>query len=127
MLQCYSLRNYPDFASEIGEHDGVAVDLFIGEERFIGKGFGKAMLRSYVLNVVEQNSYSWFAVRRVSAVSRRHRARGGKSATFIRPTDFEGLGLKAELGRHTLDRLGYHGYRRRPACGPEVTSCRRTT
>ncbi|RVG72235.1 GNAT family N-acetyltransferase [Sinorhizobium meliloti] len=52
MLQCYSLRNYPDFASEIGEQDGVAVDLFIGEERFIGKGFGKAMLRSYVLNVV---------------------------------------------------------------------------
>nr|WP_234843417.1 acetyltransferase [Sinorhizobium meliloti] len=32
MLQCYSLRNYPDFASEIGEQDGVAVDLFIGEE-----------------------------------------------------------------------------------------------
>ncbi len=52
MLQCYSLRNYPDFASEIGEQDGVAVDLFIGEERFIGKGFGKAMLRSYVLNAV---------------------------------------------------------------------------
>nr|WP_237350473.1 MULTISPECIES: GNAT family N-acetyltransferase [Rhizobium] len=51
-LQCYLLRDYPEFASEIGEHDGVAVDLFIGDVQFIGRGLGKAMLRSYVLNVV---------------------------------------------------------------------------
>ncbi|AGS21946.1 GCN5-related N-acetyltransferase protein [Rhizobium etli] len=51
-LQCYLLRDYPDFASEMGEHDGVAVDLFIGDEHFIGRGLGKAMLRSYVLNVI---------------------------------------------------------------------------
>ncbi|MBX5180130.1 GNAT family N-acetyltransferase [Rhizobium lentis] len=51
-LQCYLLRDYPDFASEMGEHDGVAVDLFIGDEQFIGRGLGKTMLRSYVLNVV---------------------------------------------------------------------------
>ncbi|ARO24132.1 GNAT family N-acetyltransferase [Rhizobium sp. S9] len=51
-LQCYLLRDYPEFASEMGEHDGVAVDLFIGDVQFIGRGLGKAMLRSYVLNVV---------------------------------------------------------------------------
>ncbi|MDO3436084.1 GNAT family N-acetyltransferase [Rhizobium sp. CBN3] len=51
-LQCYLLRDYPEFASEMGEHDGVAVDLFIGDVQFLGRGLGKAMLRSYVLNVV---------------------------------------------------------------------------
>ena len=51
-LQCYRLRDEMEFAAEIGETDGVAIDLFIGEERHIGRGIGRRMLRAYVLDVV---------------------------------------------------------------------------
>ena len=51
-LQCYRLRDEAEFAAEVGETDGVAVDLFIGEARHIGQGIGRRMLRSYVLDVV---------------------------------------------------------------------------
>lgn len=51
-IQCYLLQDYPEFAAEIGEDDGVAIDPFIGDERFMGQGLGKAMLRSYVRDVV---------------------------------------------------------------------------
>ncbi|MEF2070201.1 GNAT family N-acetyltransferase [Consotaella aegiceratis] len=82
-LQCYFLRDYPDFASEIGENDGVAVDLFIGDEQFIGRGLGKAMLRSYVLNVVPSlfpQDCKWFICH---AKENKIAIRGSLSAGFL--------------------------------------------
>jgi aminoglycoside 6'-N-acetyltransferase len=47
-IQCYRVANYPDYAAEIGVSEGISVDLFIGDPFFLGKGFGKAMLRQYL-------------------------------------------------------------------------------
>jgi aminoglycoside 6'-N-acetyltransferase len=52
-LQAYLIRHEKVFADEIGETDGVAIDLFIGEESRIGHGIGRRMLRCYVLEVVK--------------------------------------------------------------------------
>lgn len=51
-IQCYKNKDYPLHAQEIGVHDGLSIDLFIGEPAFLGKGLGKKMLQSYLTNIV---------------------------------------------------------------------------
>ena len=47
-IQCYRNLDYPEYAQQISTWDGISFDLFIGEPAFIGKGYGRAMLRSYI-------------------------------------------------------------------------------
>lgn len=50
-LQCYRNRDHRTYADEIGESEGISLDLFIGEPDLLGRGFGRAMLRAYVHDV----------------------------------------------------------------------------
>jgi aminoglycoside 6'-N-acetyltransferase len=51
-LQCYRVCTQTDYAHDIGEIDGVGLDLFIGEAHYVGQGIGKQMLRTYVSDIV---------------------------------------------------------------------------
>ena len=51
-LQCYRNLDYPDYARELGLDDGASIDFYIGEPDRLGRGLGKRMERSYVLDVV---------------------------------------------------------------------------
>jgi aminoglycoside 6'-N-acetyltransferase len=50
-LQCYRNLAYPEWAALIGVDEGVSVDLFIGDPRFLRRGFGRAALREYLRQV----------------------------------------------------------------------------
>lgn len=50
-LQCYALRDWPDWAALIESSDGIGVDLAIFEPHMLGRGFGRAMLRAYLDSV----------------------------------------------------------------------------
>jgi aminoglycoside 6'-N-acetyltransferase len=50
-LQCYRLADWPDWARTTGEPDGICVDLAIFEPAMIGQGFGRTMLRAYLLEI----------------------------------------------------------------------------
>jgi aminoglycoside 6'-N-acetyltransferase len=50
-LQCYKNTDYPDYAREVDLHEGISVDLFIGEATMLGRGLGRRMLREYVTMV----------------------------------------------------------------------------
>jgi aminoglycoside 6'-N-acetyltransferase len=50
-LQCYKNTDHPDYAREVGLHEGISVDLFIGEATMLGRGLGRRMLRQYVTEV----------------------------------------------------------------------------
>ena len=62
-LQCYRNLDYPDYARELGLGDGASIDFYIGEPDALGRGLGRRMERSYVLDVVfplypaERNCY----------------------------------------------------------------------
>jgi aminoglycoside 6'-N-acetyltransferase len=51
-LQCYRNVDWPGWAAEIDVSDGLSIDLYIGEPAFVGRGYGQAMLRAYVRDVV---------------------------------------------------------------------------
>jgi aminoglycoside 6'-N-acetyltransferase len=53
-FQCYRLLDYKDFSSEVGLEDGVCVDLFIGNTSYLGKGYGKTLLQTYVSDIVSK-------------------------------------------------------------------------
>ena len=47
-MQCYLIQDYPKYAAEIGIPCGISLDLFIGDEKFLGKGIGSQMLKAYI-------------------------------------------------------------------------------
>ncbi|HLK24479.1 MAG TPA: GNAT family N-acetyltransferase [Caulobacteraceae bacterium] len=51
-LQCYRNADWPDWEAETGVAGGLSIDLYIGEPAFVGRGYGQAMLRGYVRDVV---------------------------------------------------------------------------
>ncbi len=52
-LQTYKVNDWPEFGNHIGYDDfTAAVDLFIGEADFIGKGIGTKMLEAFLQQVV---------------------------------------------------------------------------
>ncbi|HEY1773746.1 MAG TPA: GNAT family N-acetyltransferase [Gammaproteobacteria bacterium] len=51
-LQCYRNLDYPDYARELDLRDGASIDFYIGDPAMLGRGLGKHMERSYVLDVV---------------------------------------------------------------------------
>ena len=50
-LQCYRNIDYPEWANLIDVNDGISVDLFLGEPRYLHKGLGRAALASYLRQV----------------------------------------------------------------------------
>ena len=54
-LQCYRNLAYPEWAALIGADEGVSVDLFIGDPRFLRRGFGRTALREYLHTVTFPN------------------------------------------------------------------------
>ena len=53
-FQSYRISDYRDYAAEIGVEEGVSIDFFIGDENFLGRGFGTMLLERYVSSVVRQ-------------------------------------------------------------------------
>jgi len=52
-IQTYAVRDFPDYAEALGLGDGVAaVDVFIGEEPLVNRGFGPAAVERFVEEVV---------------------------------------------------------------------------
>lgn len=55
-IQTYRVNDWPEFGDHIGYDDTTAsVDLFIGDQSFMGKGFGNEMLRKFIDEVVFSN------------------------------------------------------------------------
>lgn len=55
LIQSYRIDDYPEHAESIKFNNAVGVDLFIGEEDFIGKGYGPMMLVQFVEKVIRNN------------------------------------------------------------------------
>jgi RimJ/RimL family protein N-acetyltransferase len=52
-IQTYAVRDFADYAEALGLGDGVAaVDVFIGEEPLVNRGFGPAAVERFVEEVV---------------------------------------------------------------------------
>jgi len=53
MIQTYLVADYPDYARLVGvEEDVAGLDLFIGDERLLGRGLGTHVIRTFVAEVV---------------------------------------------------------------------------
>lgn len=50
-LQCYRNVDYPEWCAVIGAHDGISVDLFIGDPACLRRGLGQAALSAYLRQV----------------------------------------------------------------------------
>jgi aminoglycoside 6'-N-acetyltransferase len=50
-VQSYRNRAYPDWAALIEAHDGISLDLFIGDQAFLHRGFGRALILAYLREV----------------------------------------------------------------------------
>lgn len=55
MIQSYYIDDYPEHDKSIKLSNAVGVDLFIGEEGFIGKGYGPAILSKFISTVIHDN------------------------------------------------------------------------
>lgn len=52
-VQAYRVTDWPEFGDYIGyDHQSASVDLFIGDEEYLGKGYGQSMLHQFLKNVV---------------------------------------------------------------------------
>lgn len=52
MVQVYWVKDYPDYAKEVSLDNSVAIDWFIGEEAFVGRGLGPQIAASFISGVV---------------------------------------------------------------------------
>jgi aminoglycoside 6'-N-acetyltransferase len=52
-IQAYAIEDFPEYAADIGSERGVeGVDVFIGEESYLGRGVGTQVIRRFVDEVV---------------------------------------------------------------------------
>lgn len=52
-LQTYMISDHPDYAKHADiNFEAASVDLFIGEEEFMGKGLGSLMLKKFIKDIV---------------------------------------------------------------------------
>lgn len=54
IIQCYQLSDYPKYQKTIKLDNAVGVDLFIGEEAYVGKGYGTAMIKQFVEEIIRR-------------------------------------------------------------------------
>lgn len=60
-IQSYMISDHPDYAKYSNiDFEAASVDLFIGEEEFMGKGLGSLMLKKFLKDIVfgEMGAYS---------------------------------------------------------------------
>jgi aminoglycoside 6'-N-acetyltransferase len=50
-IQTYRVVDYPDYAETIDEADGIGIDLFIGDEGYLGNGWGRLSLLKFINDV----------------------------------------------------------------------------
>lgn len=50
-IQAYRLCDWPEYAAIVGEIDGISVDLFVGEESYVGCGWGRRTLIKFLTEV----------------------------------------------------------------------------
>ena len=50
-IQAYRVADYPEYAAMIGEDKGISLDLFIGDARFVGNGWGRLILLKFLNEV----------------------------------------------------------------------------
>ncbi len=63
IVQSYWVKNYKDYADAVSLDGAVAIDWFIGEEEYVGKGLGPQIATSFVEDVVgEQYDAAKFVV-----------------------------------------------------------------
>jgi aminoglycoside 6'-N-acetyltransferase len=53
-IQSYMVSDYPEHAQSIQLDNSVGVDLFIGEEDLIGKGYGTMLLKQFIEKVIRK-------------------------------------------------------------------------
>lgn len=53
MIQIYWLRDYPDHVESVKMSEAVGIDLFIGDPRYVGKGYGSVIISTFVNNIVK--------------------------------------------------------------------------
>lgn len=55
-IQTYIVSDWPEFGNYVGYDEHTAsIDLFIGEQEFLGKGFGSVMIKTFLKTVVFAN------------------------------------------------------------------------
>ena len=72
-VQSYRNFDYPEWAEMIDVHDGISVDLFIGDPAFLHRGMGRALLVAYLQEVAlarfaETHAYIAHATANASAL-----------------------------------------------------------
>jgi aminoglycoside 6'-N-acetyltransferase len=50
-IQTYRVADYPEHAATIGEAEGISIDLFIGDPRYVGIGWGRLILLKFINDV----------------------------------------------------------------------------
>src|SRR5262245_28587818 len=50
-LQCYRNIDYPEWCAIIDVHNGISVDLYIGDPTFLRRGLGQAVLSAYLQQI----------------------------------------------------------------------------
>ena len=51
-VQSYWIDDYPEHAASVRVSEAIGLDLFIGEKDYIGKGYGPALLKAFLSEVV---------------------------------------------------------------------------
>ena len=51
-IQSYKVDDYPEHAASVRLPGSIGVDLFIGEKDYVGKGYGSALLKAFISDVV---------------------------------------------------------------------------
>lgn len=57
LVQSYWINDYPEHARTISLDKAVGIDLFIGEENYIGRGYGSILITEFTSKII-RNSYS---------------------------------------------------------------------
>jgi aminoglycoside 6'-N-acetyltransferase len=96
-IQTYRIADYPDYAATIGEAEGIGIDLFIGEQPYIGNGWGRLSLLKFINDVAfplfPSESVCWIYHDKLN-----HRAlRASKAVGFRYVRDFIEDGSQREL------------------------------
>jgi aminoglycoside 6'-N-acetyltransferase len=96
-IQTYRVGDYPDYAVTIGEVRGISIDLFIGEPKYIGNGWGRLSLLKFINDVAfplfPRENVCWIYHDKLN-----YRAlRASKAAGFQHVRDFVEDGSQKEL------------------------------
>jgi aminoglycoside 6'-N-acetyltransferase len=108
-LQCYRNADWPQHAALSGAHDGTSVDLHIGNAAYLHRGFGRAMLRAYLRDVVIAAFADEPAAYIAHDVNNRAAVRCSRAVGFQPLRDFDEHGVTMSLLVLTRDAIAGMG------------------